>query len=58
MPGASTRLVDSSVSKTIPDEQYQIATVSDDGVFISESRSSETEWKFAEGLRGYGAQEQ
>ena len=39
-------------------EQYQIATITDKGVSISDSRSSETEWKFAEGLRGYGAQEQ
>ncbi|KAK4689087.1 20S proteasome subunit beta 7, partial [Tremellales sp. Uapishka_1] len=36
--------------------KYQIATVTEEGVWISESRSAETEWKFAEGLRGYGGQ--
>lgn len=38
--------------------QYQIASVTADGVKISDSKSAETEWGFAEGLRGYGAQEQ
>lgn len=38
--------------------QYQIATVTQDGVDISASRSAETYWKFAEGLRGYGGQKQ
>jgi len=38
--------------------KYQIATVTAEGVDISASRSAETYWKFAEGLRGYGAQKQ
>ncbi|ORX34595.1 nucleophile aminohydrolase [Kockovaella imperatae] len=38
--------------------KYQIATISNDGVKISDSKSSETEWGFAEGLRGYGPQTQ
>ncbi|RSH90570.1 Proteasome subunit beta type-7 [Saitozyma podzolica] len=38
--------------------KYQIATVTKDGVVISDSKSSETQWGFAEDLRGYGAQTQ
>jgi len=38
--------------------KFQLAKVTAKGVVISESMSSETEWAFAEGLRGYGAQEQ
>jgi 20S proteasome subunit beta 7 len=38
--------------------KFQIATVTQNGVTISESRSVQTEWGFAEGLRGYGAQTQ
>ncbi|KAF8898306.1 proteasome endopeptidase complex beta subunit [Mucidula mucida] len=38
--------------------KYQIATITDAGVEISESRSAETSWSFAEGIRGYGAQTQ
>lgn len=34
--------------------QFQIATVTEAGVEISESLKSETQWAFAEGLRGYG----
>lgn len=38
--------------------KYQIAKVTKEGVTVSESKSAPTEWSFAEGLRGYGAQEQ
>ena len=38
--------------------KYQIAKVTAEGVEISESRSAETQWSFAEGIRGYGAQTQ
>ncbi|KAJ9095192.1 hypothetical protein QFC19_007647 [Naganishia cerealis] len=38
--------------------KYQIATITAQGVDISASKSSDTEWKFAEGLRGYGPQKQ
>jgi 20S proteasome subunit beta 7 len=38
--------------------QYQIATITDKGVDISESRTLDTYWSFAEGIRGYGAQTQ
>jgi 20S proteasome subunit beta 7 len=38
--------------------QYQVATITAEGVKISDAKSAETEWRFAEGLRGYGAQEQ
>lgn len=38
--------------------KYQIAKVTKEGVTISDSKSAETVWDFAEGLRGYGAQEQ
>lgn len=38
--------------------QYQIATITAEGVKISETRSAETQWSFAEGIRGYGAQTQ
>lgn len=38
--------------------KYQIATVTAQGVHISDSKSSKTEWGFAEGLRGYGGQTQ
>jgi len=39
-------------------DKYQIATVTADGVSISDSRSLNTSWGFAEGIRGYGAQTQ
>jgi len=38
--------------------KYQIATVTDMGVTISDPREAETVWGFAENLRGYGAQTQ
>ncbi|BEI89165.1 uncharacterized protein CcaverHIS019_0205270 [Cutaneotrichosporon cavernicola] len=38
--------------------KYQIAKVTKNGVEISDSKSAPTVWDFAEGLRGYGAQEQ
>ncbi|KIK59650.1 hypothetical protein GYMLUDRAFT_74098 [Collybiopsis luxurians FD-317 M1] len=38
--------------------KYQIAKITADGVSISDSRSAETSWSFAEGIRGYGAQTQ
>ncbi|CAL1702810.1 unnamed protein product [Somion occarium] len=37
-------------------DKYQIAIVNDEGVTISEPKKIETEWGFAEGIRGYGAQ--
>ncbi|RXK35506.1 20S proteasome subunit beta 7 [Tremella mesenterica] len=37
--------------------KYQIATITAEGVKISDSKSAKTEWGFAEGLRGYGAQD-
>jgi len=39
-------------------DKYQLATVTADGVKISESKFLETSWDFAEGIRGYGAQTQ
>ncbi|TRM65178.1 nucleophile aminohydrolase [Schizophyllum amplum] len=38
--------------------KFQIAKIDAMGVHISESRSLETQWSFAEGIRGYGAQTQ
>ncbi|TFK41663.1 nucleophile aminohydrolase [Crucibulum laeve] len=38
--------------------KYQVATITEKGVTISESRQLETSWSFAEGIRGYGAQTQ
>ncbi|EIN04473.1 proteasome endopeptidase complex beta subunit [Punctularia strigosozonata HHB-11173 SS5] len=38
--------------------KYQVATITAKGVSISESRSLDTQWSFAEGIRGYGAQTQ
>ncbi|KAF5350886.1 hypothetical protein D9758_010484 [Tetrapyrgos nigripes] len=38
--------------------KYQIATITTKGVNLSESRSLDTTWSFAEGIRGYGAQTQ
>lgn len=38
--------------------KYQIATITKEGVKISDSKSSETSWGFAESLRGYGSQTQ
>jgi len=38
--------------------KYQVAVVTANGVAISESRSAETEWAFADKIRGYGAQTQ
>ncbi|KAH6896222.1 nucleophile aminohydrolase [Coprinopsis sp. MPI-PUGE-AT-0042] len=39
-------------------DKYQIATVTEKGVNISESKYLTTSWSFAEGIRGYGAQTQ
>ncbi|KAI0084374.1 proteasome endopeptidase complex beta subunit [Irpex rosettiformis] len=38
--------------------KFQISTVTDAGVTISEPIQLETTWSFAEGIRGYGAQTQ
>ncbi|PWN46227.1 proteasome endopeptidase complex, beta subunit [Ceraceosorus guamensis] len=38
--------------------RFQIATVTKQGVHIGEPKSVETDWSFAEGLRGYGPQTQ
>lgn len=38
--------------------QYQVATVTRNGVNISEHKELKTSWGFAEGIRGYGAQTQ
>ncbi|TDL23395.1 proteasome endopeptidase complex beta subunit [Rickenella mellea] len=38
--------------------KFQIATITAAGATISESRTLKTEWAFAEGIRGYGAQVQ
>ena len=38
--------------------KYQVATITATGISISESQSLSTEWSFAEGIRGYGAQTQ
>ncbi|KAF9476298.1 proteasome endopeptidase complex, beta subunit [Pholiota conissans] len=38
--------------------KYQIATITAEGVKITESKHIETSWSFAEGIRGYGAQTQ
>ena len=38
--------------------KFQIAVVNDSGVTIGDAESMETEWKFAEGIRGYGADTQ
>jgi len=38
--------------------KFSIATVTAAGPSISESRQMDTEWAFAEGIRGYGAQTQ
>ncbi|EJT50782.1 endopeptidase [Trichosporon asahii var. asahii CBS 2479] len=38
--------------------KYQLAKVTKEGVKISDSKSAETYWGFAEGLRGYGSQTQ
>lgn len=47
---------DSQSHSFIRVRQYQIATITSAGIEISESKSNETNWMFAEGLRGYGAQ--
>jgi len=39
-------------------DKYQIATITAEGVKISDTRRLETSWSFAEGIRGYGAQTQ
>ncbi|TEB22908.1 proteasome endopeptidase complex beta subunit [Coprinellus micaceus] len=39
-------------------DKYQVATVTAEGVKISDSLYLETSWSFAEGIRGYGAQTQ
>jgi 20S proteasome subunit beta 7 len=38
--------------------KYQVATITDAGLKISESKQMETSWSFAEGIRGYGGQTQ
>lgn len=35
--------------------KFQIGVVDDKGVRIGDAESVETEWSFAEGIRGYGA---
>jgi 20S proteasome subunit beta 7 len=39
-------------------DKYQVATITEAGVTISESKHLQTSWSFAEGIRGYGAQTQ
>jgi len=38
--------------------KYQVATITNAGHTISESKELETSWSFAEGIRGYGSQTQ
>ncbi|KAJ3508081.1 hypothetical protein NLJ89_g5950 [Agrocybe chaxingu] len=38
--------------------KYQVAIITEEGVRISESKTLDTHWSFAEGIRGYGAQAQ
>jgi len=38
--------------------KYQVATITEAGLNISESKHIETSWSFAEGIRGYGGQTQ
>jgi 20S proteasome subunit beta 7 len=38
--------------------KFQIATITAEGISISESCQLDTSWSFAEGIRGYGAQTQ
>ncbi|KIJ92673.1 hypothetical protein K443DRAFT_685103 [Laccaria amethystina LaAM-08-1] len=38
--------------------KFQVATITAEGAKISESKSLDTTWSFAEGIRGYGAQTQ
>jgi 20S proteasome subunit beta 7 len=38
--------------------KFQIAIVNDNGVSIGDAESIDTEWNFAEGIRGYGADTQ
>jgi 20S proteasome subunit beta 7 len=38
--------------------QYQIATITDTGAVVSDAKTLDTKWSFAEGIRGYGAQTQ
>ncbi|CAA7263801.1 unnamed protein product [Cyclocybe aegerita] len=38
--------------------KYQVAIITEQGVRISESKTLDTHWSFAEGIRGYGAQTQ
>ncbi|KIM58013.1 hypothetical protein SCLCIDRAFT_129199 [Scleroderma citrinum Foug A] len=37
-------------------DKYQIATITEEGVYISDSLKLQTSWGFAEGIRGYGTQ--
>ncbi|KDN39052.1 hypothetical protein RSAG8_09088, partial [Rhizoctonia solani AG-8 WAC10335] len=37
--------------------KFQIATVTEKGINIGESMEAQTEWSFADRIRGYGAQE-
>ncbi|KAF5320125.1 hypothetical protein D9611_010271 [Ephemerocybe angulata] len=39
-------------------DKYQVATITAEGVTISDTQYLKTSWSFAEGIRGYGAQTQ
>ncbi|KAM6499349.1 proteasome endopeptidase complex beta subunit [Amanita muscaria] len=39
-------------------DKFQIATITEEGIRISETRHLASSWSFAEGIRGYGAQTQ
>lgn len=39
-------------------DKYQVATITAEGVTISDTQHLETSWGFAEGIRGYGSQTQ
>lgn len=51
-------VTDLSLSLFRPFAKFQIATVTKQGVQIGEPKSVDTDWSFAEGLRGYGPQTQ
>ncbi|CAE6519987.1 unnamed protein product, partial [Rhizoctonia solani] len=38
--------------------KFQIATITEQGITIGESMEAQTEWAFADKIRGYGPQEQ
>ncbi|KAF7790134.1 hypothetical protein EIP86_001086 [Pleurotus ostreatoroseus] len=57
--GRENELTEDEAKKIITDcMKFQIATVTDAGVSISDTLTLETSWGFAEGIRGYGAQTQ